>query len=65
MTTIIRQADSWQLIQDSYYKCTCLINKETGKQSNWNNGYDAMEEIIHCTSISDEEFVEYCNDVCK
>ena len=65
MTRTIKQSGNWKLIQDSYHKCTCLINKETGKQSNWNTGSDAKEEIVHCIGLTDIEFINYCKDVCN
>ena len=65
MTRVLRETDRYQLIMEVYNQCTTILERKTGKMSNWNTGSDAIRESKHLIVVDADEFDEYCAAVEK
>jgi hypothetical protein len=65
MTRVLRETDRYQLIMEVFNQYTTILERKTGKMSNWNTGSDAIKESKYLIVVEAGEFDEYCAAVDK
>jgi hypothetical protein len=65
MTRVLRETDRYQLIMEVFNQYTSILERNTGKMSNWNTGQEALDEAKELIVIEEDEFNTYCDGVEK
>ena len=65
MTRKIKQVNEWKLIFEDLHGAFSAVNQNTGFQSLWKKGTDALEELETIEQMDDYQFLKYCEIIKK